>query len=95
MFLFVGTMAYGQDLINVDVKIDTSKIVELIEKKDKEIENLKWVIAKKSGEVKFMGQQVKTANDSLHYYKEYYNNSKKIIGTRVIQKITGMIKEDK
>ena len=52
MFLFVGSVAYGQDLIKVDVKVDTDKLVELLEKKDKEIDHLQWIITKKIGEEK-------------------------------------------
>ena len=97
MFLFVGTLTYGQDLISVDVKIDTDKLIELLDKKDAKILSLNKEIAIYK---KYHDQAVKNLNaanneaDSLYYYKLYYDHSKHVIGPRIIKKIELMIKKD-
>ena len=95
MFLFIGSVAYGQDLISVEV--NTDKLVEFIEKKDKEIRLLK----KHVSSIKATLYASKEVNglliskiDSLSYYKLYYDHSKHVIGPRVIKKIELMIKPE-
>ena len=97
MFLFVGTLTYGQDLISVDVKVDTDKLIELLDKKDKEIDlmmkNLK-ILSEAYEEKEIELEEAYGVINSLHHYKLYYDHSKHVIGPRIIKKIELMIKKD-
>ena len=97
MFLFVGTLTYGQDLISVDVKVDANKLVELLDKKDKEVKmyyKMNKDLHTNYNKVKSELEVANTIIDSLYYYKFYYDHSKHVIGPRVIKKIELMIKKD-
>ena len=95
MLLFVGTLSYGQDLIKVDVKVDTDKLIELIDSKDHEIKMLRKMLKKKREiEIDYVVKLEKAYKtiDTLTYYKHYYDHSKHVIGPRIIKKIELMIK---
>ena len=88
MFLFIGSVAYGQDLISVEV--NTDKLVEYVEAKDK-------VIKKLSSEVKYLKGRLSSQkqisadrdalNDSLAHYKSLWIRTEKLLAPRLIKKI--------
>ena len=97
MFLFISSVAYGQDLIKVDVKMDLDKLIELLDKKDKEMKMYRNMSKDLHAELNRMRAKIKSVNalnDSLYYYKFYFDHSKHVIGPRVIKKIEAMIKTE-
>ena len=88
MFLFIGSVAYGQDLISVEV--NTDKLVEFISKKDsmilklsKDVKYLQYVNNKLKTESASKGALI----DSMEMYKRRWLRVEKLLAPRLVKKL--------